>query len=529
MPSELQRLSRLPDKEVRPPGYKAALEDWLRRPGSKASLLDEQAEALWEAMHAQGLVGALSVGSGKTLLSMLLPVVMGAKKPLILTRTTLVGKTFKEARGYAKDWYIPEFEVISYNDLSLGRVLEGTDYDLIVADEAHKISRMQAARTKRLAEYIIKERKGDCYFCAITGTLENASLHDWYTLANLAFGHYTPIPHDWYIRDELDAYIRGTSTSPERMNAIWSKVFGEHDPEHPGKAFRQYIQNKPGFVVSSDMSCSAGIDVHLISDVEIPKPVTTALSYVERTWKDFDDNEIVSAAHMVDIQRNLLSGHGYKWASPPDKIWMDVKKLWDAEVRKRLKRPAKGRDTPRLVEKWVEENTPKDPVFQLWAKHRDYRPPPRVPVWFSDYLLEDVVRRFKDAPEDPVLVFYSGTAVRDRLKEVGFLEVYGPGEAPPSEPRFPFTWVSRESHAEGHNLQAWGRMVILEPPPTGTAFEQMLGRIHRTGQKRDEVQVYIYTHHEIHRSSFWRAYYKEVNQRTLYGMQRKLLAANIFD
>ena len=37
-------------------------------------------------------------------------------------------------------------------------------------------------------------------------------------------------------------------------------------------------------------------------------------------------------------------------------------------------------------------------------------------------------------------------------------------------------------------------MLLLEPPASGEAMEQLLGRLHRPGQYADEVVVYTYEH-----------------------------------
>jgi hypothetical protein len=47
--------------------------------------------------------------------------------------------------------------------------------------------------------------------------------------------------------------------------------------------------------------------------------------------------------------------------------------------------------------------------------------------------------------------------------------------------------ASIASNAEGRNLQGWNKALVTSAPPTGTLWEQMLGRLHREGQTADEV------------------------------------------
>jgi len=52
--------------------------------------------------------------------------------------------------------------------------------------------------------------------------------------------------------------------------------------------------------------------------------------------------------------------------------------------------------------------------------------------------------------------------------------------------------ASVSSNSEGRNLQAWADNLIISPPPTGTVWEQMLGRTHRPGQLADEVWAEVF-------------------------------------
>ena len=51
--------------------------------------------------------------------------------------------------------------------------------------------------------------------------------------------------------------------------------------------------------------------------------------------------------------------------------------------------------------------------------------------------------------------------------------------------------LSIRAHGVGKNLQAWKEQVVLSPPSSGGAWEQLLGRTHRAGQQADEVKVTV--------------------------------------
>lgn len=90
------------------------------------------------AVHG-GMLGPIRVGGGKTLLSLLAPYVLEAKRPLLLLPASLIEKTERERRSLSAHWRIPRnVRLFSYE--MLGRVNAAetlTHYcpDLIIADE----------------------------------------------------------------------------------------------------------------------------------------------------------------------------------------------------------------------------------------------------------------------------------------------------------------------------------------------------------------------------------------------------------
>jgi hypothetical protein len=60
-------------------------------------------------------------------------------------------------------------------------------------------------------------------------------------------------------------------------------------------------------------------------------------------------------------------------------------------------------------------------------------------------------------------------------------------------------------HGKGKNLQAWNRQLVIEPPASGTVWEQLLGRTHRQGQRADDVIAVVYQHTDRVRAAVDRA------------------------
>jgi hypothetical protein len=95
--------------------------------------------ALHWIKEKKGLVGPLAVGAGKTLISLLAPVVMGAQRPILLVPPTMQIPVRREFEALQKHFRLPQsLLIIPYSQLSVAKstaLLEQVKPDLIVADE----------------------------------------------------------------------------------------------------------------------------------------------------------------------------------------------------------------------------------------------------------------------------------------------------------------------------------------------------------------------------------------------------------
>ena len=65
--------------------------------------------------------------------------------------------------------------------------------------------------------------------------------------------------------------------------------------------------------------------------------------------------------------------------------------------------------------------------------------------------------------------------------------------------------ASIRAHGTGKNLQQFARAHVANPPSDGATWEQLLGRLHRTGQEADEVTFSTYRHTEAFRAAVEKA------------------------
>lgn len=111
----------------------------LRTPNGAMQLKPIQNLALHWIKEKKGLVGPLAVGSGKTLISLLAPVVMSAQRPVLLVPPTMQIPVRREIEALQHHFRLPQnLLIIPYSQLSVAKstaLLEQVKPDLIVADE----------------------------------------------------------------------------------------------------------------------------------------------------------------------------------------------------------------------------------------------------------------------------------------------------------------------------------------------------------------------------------------------------------
>lgn len=136
---EFERIAALARREPE----KVDLTHEFRKPGSTKVLWPLQSLALHEARMEAGLFGAIGVGHGKFLTSMLLPVAMQARVAVYLCPAQLKKQVLTtDYPFWRRHFYLPRLgaglHVVSYEELSragTADILDRLQPDLIVADE----------------------------------------------------------------------------------------------------------------------------------------------------------------------------------------------------------------------------------------------------------------------------------------------------------------------------------------------------------------------------------------------------------
>jgi hypothetical protein len=523
-----------------------------------ARLLPAQSKALFEANRVKGLLAPMGVGHGKTLTLWLLPKALGVPKDrvvLVLLPARTIANFYAEREKFKNDYDFPENVVVmSYSKLSrpdASDYLELLKPAAILADEAHNLSSVKSVRTRRLLRYF--EANESTIFCAMSGTLTKKKLGDFSHLSYLALRNYTPLPAEWPLLQSWSRCVnhedleypsasdwRAIEPLMIRYSSVGSAVLTrapvKKKTEIARKALAERIAVTPGVSATVSASCDASIFIELVQGLAIPESIQKAIENAKTHYELPNGDYIGSAAHVVEAVNQLTQGFFYFWDWPgePDRAWLRARKEWQQAVDCLLSYGLPKFDSFFLVSSAVARGyalekfgtTParrRDIMaamgaYQRWLPQSEKPDPPRGVVWLDHYLVDYL----HETVEPKTLVWVCHNEMREALRAKGF-EVVEAGREPSGSERT--LVLSIASHGTGLNLQNWNKNFIVTPPPSGSAFEQLIGRTHRNGQRRDEVFFKVLCHEQRLAENYTRAKENAVYLKNLTGQQQKLLIA----
>lgn len=547
------RIRDLPTCDPLDPGYVAAAKMWAthrwsRGPDSPMQFRDEQAASLLTCHQAGGGVLPLGTGWGKTLISLLAADALGSRRPLLLIPPSMRVSFENARREYSKSFKVPSnLRVMAYSQLSTSGNTDALDRlapDVIVADEAHNLRHMDAARTKRLARYLKKHPEVKCVW--MSGTLTTKSVRDYAHLAAWAFGAKSPAPLPEHF-PQLQAFCAVLDAKPTkssgdaRYNAPaqvsdfvtfaplfpdwkdWSNDLEDEEVDmesgsevlctpRVAEARRRYrlrLRTTPGVVATSDVSVGASLKF-MERKLDTPEVVAYHLAQLEAHWMRPDGEVFDDAIGKWRCGRQLTQGFYLRWKWPDgivDKEWMAARAVIHREVRLIVQRNEPHLDSPMLVmraarralagqESPLSDHPSLLAALEAWLPHSTkrwgrLRTPPTETVWIHDYVLRDALAWVEEHPTG--LVWYEDLAVGEKLAEMG-MKVYGSGKNPEDIQGAHAAALSVRVQSDGKNLQKHHENLLLSTTPNGKTMEQLVSRTHRSGQTEDEVYVEFYHH-----------------------------------
>lgn len=359
-------------------------------------------------------------------------------------------------------------------------------------------------------------------------------------LMELALRKSSALPRPWPELDDWSRVIDANVDEERRMPPGALVLLGADKPCAPTveavrAAYRERLLATPGVVSSAANALPMTLTLRAARP-KISPEVRAAIAKLENTWTRPDGEEIESPLAMAKVLREMCFGFYYVWDWPngePDLEWMTARALWHKEQRDYLKTHNKlGMDSPGYLAaaaasgRWQAKHWPR------WSVIADrYGPdgPPVKTIWLDRDFAPRLVRTWMS--DGPGIIWYEHTAIGIEIARVFQLEQFDGGTdkqllaATPETTPHPV--CSIRAHGTGKELQAWSRAIVLGAIANGTAYEQLLGRLHRDGQQADEVEYVIPLHHESLEMALDNAMaHAQYKEETFEGRQ-KLLYANI--
>ena len=559
--AEFRRIRDLPRRPEPPPAVMVDLATELhnafRKPKSSAALRPIQVRALAEYIEHGKLVGEIGAGFGKALLSFLLMTAgqtfFGKQRGLLIVPAKLREQTLDVHAMWSEHFAIPPLleadekglaplRLISYEMLSLASkasFLSSWDFDMLILDEAHLVSRMPSARARRLFRFVHDARKRgrDIHFVPLSGTMRRRRLAECAHIYEAALQKGSPLPQHYPTLESwgncLDEGIN--EDIRYKPGALLELCAPDEAGDLAGwrRAFRRRLVETPGVVATSEEA----VDIPLVMQartVAVPVAIREALERLEAEWVLPNGDEVDSPLNYWNFARQIATGFSYRWVPPPPQEWMNARRDWAAFVRTAIASAPRALplDSPLQVWQAVEAGRfGYVPEFERWKALRGTFEPNPVPFWIDEYLLRDAEEwalstggivwcGFTSAHEKGEDVEQAFTG---RFKQIPF---FGAGDDRIRTHQGPCA-ASIRSHGTGKNLTQWNRALIMCMPSSGSTVEQLLARHHRIGQTADMVLVEFYQHTPAMREALTTALKDARFAQDVGGQPQRLLSCNL--
>ena len=499
---DLNRILELPE-QVDDDG--AELVEALTKPGAELGLWPIQARALAQAKRAKGLFAPIAVGGGKTLIASLLPSVIACERPVILTMPGLVKQGARMMGDYRASFRIREgIQWVAYSTLSAksgAGLLDELKPDLVIADEAHTLTG-KSARARRFARYLAEHPDTRC--CFLSGTMAQRSILDFAKLLGWALGEGSPLPLHY---PTLAEWAEALDLDGERPAGALERLC--RLGETPREGFRRRLLSAPGVV-----GTTAGAEVRAHLEVvhaapPCPPELTHALADTQRTFETPDGVELMSTLEVARVLRQLRLGGYYVEQWPEDALdgavwaYKEARADWARFVREVLKRPRAGLDSPGLVADAVRagELVDQGALAKFDRVRSVVSPLPPFWEWITD---EVFLWAAGKARQSPRVVFVDCVPVGEAVARAAGIPYYGAGDAAAAdiagEDGTRSIVASIGAHGTGRNLQQFSDALVLGGLPNGKQWEQLLGRLHRPGQRASVVTYEVTFDEDVRRA-----------------------------
>lgn len=505
-----------------------------------------QAVALREMRAVGGLLAPVPVGMGKTLISALAPVILGAKKPLLVVPANLLEKTVRELDAYRRmGWLVPGtwtgedgkiyqnagfLTIITYERLALARqkgYLSGNRFDLIICDEAHKASNTGAAITKRLSEYL--DHPGvECRFVALTGTAYRNKLGQVAHLSRWALRGGSPLPLDWTDLQSWSCAVDPPSfrgppiAKPGPLIEFILPEDRETDYLDPTDLIRVGLGRRcaetPGWITSKTNDFGGSLEIR--SEV-VPMPKSAQWFAMAKAALRPDGLDCIDPKDQWKLIEQLSQGFFYRYNPEPPDWWKTPRKAWSSYARDFLIRGQeldgqKIDSLGHLKDRILRGQHP-CPELDDWLQVEGYKPS-QEPVWLDDTMIQRAAAWLSDAKDlkkHGGIFWAHEVEFGKRLSKDTGVPYYGEeGRTEDGKSILDHDGglpmiASISANGTGLNLQHhhW-RNASCHVVTSCRKFEQLVGRTHRHGQTSPVVTWEIFVGHPQQARNFWKLIYE---------------------
>lgn len=531
--ADYRRIRALPQREIDPEECERLADELTpllttargKRKGVRLKPL--QALAFHEMHLVRGAHLGLPVGEGKTLICMLAPYILDAKRAVLIVPASLRDKTYAEFIEYSKDWTAPMLgaRIITYHDLRADeKLLDKIKPDLIILDEADAARAQERSAAQMLGNYI-----GTCKICAsilkkpkackhlpmvitMTGTGTRFSITDFSHFLIWALKDGAPVPLEpkelakWALAiDELKPGRFGLTkrwrpgvlvdlASQKRVAkgqppAKWSKYANasaaNSDVMLARAAFQKRLRNTPGVIIVDGTACDQPLTINHVLAPEDPD--IDEMFETFRGMGETPDGDVLTDS-FAEYRFAAEAGAGMymQWDPPPPEEWLKRRKACFRFIR-RVIEESRNSARPLYTEGRAIKRFRHEKVVRQWLAIRKSFKPNSVPRWVSGSVVY-FAREW--AKKNVGLIFTRQVAVGKAIAEVTGLEYYGAkgknanGQSIEKANTARSAVLSIDANLRGRNLQGWHRMLVIGCPQAATQLEQLIGREHRYGQLR---------------------------------------------
>lgn len=457
-----------------------------------ARLRPWQGQALWEIAQNHGAFLGLPVGTGKTLISLLAPQVLGARRPWLIVPGSVKDDYGKVLAHYSTMWRVlPPPPIYTFEELTQeGKVglLEQMKPDALIIDEADRL-RNQNSVTMRIGRYI--NANPTTAVVPMMGTPGRKSIRDYSHLVGWALKLGAPVP---FSMEQLELWAGAIDLAPAggvRIGGGYLAAWlGATTVAELRQAWSERLNETPGVIIVEDTECEQPINISMWY-----APVDPVLEEHFTTLRDRevspDGWDVSDPLSMMRTAAQIGCGVHYVPNPRPPWEWAEARSDFCKFVRARIEE-SQGSVRPLDTDGAVASAYRQHPVVARWRAVKPTFEWNSEARWLSGSV---VLEAAKWVQAKKGLVWCAHTAVCEAIAHVANVPYFGKkGKDRAGRSVEGYAGgcvVSLAANKRMRNLQKdHYRNLFVGWAPSAEEAEQALGRTHRFGQERPvEVEI----------------------------------------